>query len=180
MFKPPSALDIKSRGRFIMILNDGLYQFDGVAEGDFLLLIEKAEGFLEVFLAAIKGFVDILGIALVGERHLAIVGAKVVEDAFSEVIDTHFLDFGKGDINFAVGTHLLDESRETVTDIDILIGLVLVNLSPMGIVDNDTVSQVATLHHEYFHLLTVVVFRLALVKELGNCGAGNDTLTVRV
>ena len=151
--------------------------FDGVTEGDFLLLVEKAEGFLEVFLAAIKGFVNLFGIALVGERHLAIVGAKVVEDAVSEVIDTHFLDFGKGDINFAIGTHLLDKSRETVTDIDVLIGLVLVNLSPMGIVDDDTVSQVATLHHENFHLLAVVVFRLALVKELGKLGAGDDALT---
>ena len=56
----------------------------------------------------------------------------------------------------------------------------MVNLSPMGIVDNDTVSQVATLHHEYIHFLAVVVFRLALVKELGNFGAGNDTLTGRV
>ena len=65
---------------------------------------------------------------------------QVLEDAVCKVIDAHFLYLGEGDIDFAVGAHLLNESGETVTDVHILIGLVLVNLSPMGIVDDNSVA----------------------------------------
>ena len=67
-------------------------------------------------------------------------GLEVVQDAVSEVIDTHFLYLGQGDIDLAVRAHLLDKSLKSVTDIHLLIGLVLVNLAPMGIVDDDAVA----------------------------------------
>ena len=101
---------------------------------------------------------------------------QVLQDAVGKVINPHFLDFGKGDIHLAVGAHLLDEGREPVADVYVLVGLVLVNLSPMGIVDNDTVSQVAALHDQHIDFLAVVIIGFGVVEELGKFGASNDAL----
>ena len=145
-------------------------------EGDFLLLVQQAQSLLEVFLAAVEGFVDVIRITLVGNSHLTVMGLEVVQDAVSKVIDTHFLNLGQGDIDLAVRAHLLDKSLESVTDIYLLIGLVLVNLAPMGIVDDDAVAQVTALHHQHLDALAMIVVGLSMIEELGEFGAGNDAV----
>ena len=108
-----------------------------------MLLVEEAKGFLEVFLATVESLVDVFGVTLVGESHFAAICLEMVEDGVGEVINAHLLDFGKGDIDFPIGTHLLDKGGESVANVDFLIGLVLVDLSPVGIINDDTISQVA-------------------------------------
>ena len=103
-------------------------------------------------------------------------GLEVVQDAVSKVIDTHFLYLGQGDIDLAVRAHLLDKSLESVTDIHLLIGLVLVNLAPMGIVDDDAVAQVTALHHQHLDALAMIVVGLSMIEELGEFGAGNNAV----
>ena len=103
-------------------------------------------------------------------------GLQVVKDTVSKVIDAHLLDLGKRDIDLTVGTHLLDKGSEAVTDVHVLIGLVLVNLSPMGIVDNNAVAQVAALHHQHFHLLAVVVVGVSVIEEFGKLGTGDNAV----
>ena len=70
-------------------------EFYCVAEGDFLLLVEEAKGFLEVFLATVESLVDVFGVTLVGESHFAAISLEMVEDGVGEVINAHLLDFGK-------------------------------------------------------------------------------------
>ena len=107
-------------------------------------------------------------------------GLEVVQDAVGEVVNAHLFYLGKRDIDLAVRTHLLDIGFQTVSDIDILVDLVLVNLPPMSVVDDDTITQVTALHHQYLNALTVIVIGIGLVKEFGELGTGNDALAGRV
>ena len=101
---------------------------------------------------------------------------EVVEDAVGEVIDAHFLNLGQGDINLAVRTHLLDEGGQPVADVDVLVNLVLVNLAPMGVIDNHAVAQVAALCHQHLYFFAVVIVGVCLVEEFGEFGTGDDAV----
>ena len=50
----------------------------------------------------------------------------------------------------------------------------------MGIIDDNTVAQIAALHHKHLYFLAVVVVGLGLIKELGEFGTGDDAPACRV
>ena len=105
---------------------------------------------------------------------------EIFLNAVSKVINPHLFYLGKRDIHLAIGPHLLDKGSEAVTDVHVLIGLVLVNLSPVFIIDDYAITQVAALHYQHLDALTVIVIGLGLVKEFGKFGTGNDALAGRV
>ena len=153
---------------------------DVVSQGDLLLLVEQTQGLLEVFLAALEGFIDVIGIALVGKRHYAVMGFEIVKDAVGKVINAHLLNLGKGKVNFAIGSHLLDVGGQAVADVDVLISFILVDLTPMCIVDNDTIAQVTGLHHQHLNSLAMVIVGIGLVQELSELSTGDDAMACRI
>ena len=143
-------------------------------EADALLLVERADSLLEGLLAAPEEGVNHLGVALVVDGEVAVVGPERVEDGFGHAIDFLIAQGGEGEVDFVVFAHLLDVSLQPFAFFEALEDLVAVNHAPVAVIDDDAVADFRLVGDEDVHLLVLPVFGGHVVEELVDPRRGHD------
>ena len=143
-------------------------------EADALLLVERADSLLEGLLAAPEEGVNHLGVALVVDGEVAVVGPERVEDGFGHAIDFLIAQGGEGEVDFVVFAHLLDVSLQPFAFFEALEDLVAVNHTPVAVVDDDAVADFRLVGDEDIDFLVLPVFGRHVVEELVNPRRGHD------
>ena len=160
----------------------GLFAGDdfGVGEGDESLLVERAEGALEGFLAHSESGAYVVGGGIVSEGEpVAGCGLQLLEQLVGKVAETAFADALDGEVKLAVGAHLHDGGGEHVAGMGglLLEDLVVVELSGAAVVGNDLESEGRFLLHDGFHFLSAVVVERGGGLEVAlHLGRGHDAL----
>ena len=143
-------------------------------EADALLLVERADSLLEGLLAASEEGVNHLGVALVVDGEVAVVGPERVEDGFGHAIDFLIAQGGEGEVDFVVFAHLLDVSLQPFAFFEALEDLVAVNHTPVAVVDDDAVADFRLVGDEDIDFLVLPVFGGHVVEELVDPRRGHD------
>ena len=149
-------------------------------EADALLLVERADSLLEGLLAAPEEGVNHLGVALVVDGEVAVVGPERVEDGFGHAIDFLIAQGGEGEVDFVVFAHLLDVCLQPFAFFEALEDLVAVNHTPVAVVDDDAVADFRLVGDEDIDFLVLPVFGRHVVEELVNPRRGHDAFRERV
>lgn len=149
-------------------------------EADALLLVERADSLLEGLLAASEEGVNHLGVALVVDGEVAVVGPERVEDGFGHAIDFLIAQGGEGEVDFVVFAHLLDVSLQPFAFFEALEDLVAVNHTPVAVVDDDAVADFRLVGDEDIDFLVLPVFGGHVVEELVDPRRGHDAFRERV
>ena len=149
-------------------------------EADALLLVERADSLLEGLLAAPEEGVNHLGVALVVDGEVAVVGPERVEDGFSHAIDFLIAQGGEGEVDFVVFAHLLDVCLQPFALFEALEDLVAVNHTPVAVVDDDAVADFRLVGDEDIDFLVLPVFGGHVVEELVDPRRGHDAFRERV
>ena len=143
-------------------------------EADALLLVERADSLLEGLLAAPEEGVNHLGVALVVDGEVAVVGPERVEDGFGHAIDFLIAQGGEGEVDFVIVAHLLDVCLQSFAFFEALEDLVAVNHTPVAVVDDDAVADFRLVGDEDIDFLVLPVFGRHVVEELVNPRRGHD------
>ena len=149
-------------------------------EADALLLVERADSLLEGLLAASEEGVNHLGVALVVDGEVAVVGPERVEDGFGHAIDFLIAQGGEGEVDFVVFAHLLDVCLQPFAFFEALEDLVAVNHTPVAVVDDDAVADFRLVGDEDIDFLVLPVFGGHVVEELVDPRRGHDAFRERV
>ena len=149
-------------------------------EADALLLVERADSLLEGLLAAPEEGVNHLGVALVVDGEVAVVGPERVEDGFGHAIDFLIAQGGEGEVDFVIVAHLLDVCLQSFAFFEALEDLVAVNHTPVAVVDDDAVADFRLVGDEDIDFLVLPVFGGHVVEELVNPRRGHDAFRERV
>ena len=88
-------------------------------DGDEVLLVEVADSFLEHLLANAEEGVDFLGRTLVAQRREATIVLQVFQQGVAEIVDGLLSLLLQREVDFAVGTHLLDVCFEAVAAVQL-------------------------------------------------------------
>ena len=139
-----------------------------------MLLVERADSLLEGLLAAPEEGVNHLGVALVVDGEVAVVGPERVEDGFGHAIDFLIAQGGEGEVDFVIVAHLLDVCLQSFAFFEALEDLVAVNHTPVAVVDDDAVADFRLVGDEDIDFLVLPVFGRHVVEELVNPRRGHD------
>src|SRR5690554_2728876 len=121
-------------------------QFDTIrVDADQALLVQAADGLLEVGLADAKLGGDELRGALVAERQLAALRAQAVDNLLLQSAGGMATDRLQAEVDLAVGADLADVALLAHAPAQELEGLVLVNQPPVGVVDDGLEAQIGDL-----------------------------------
>ena len=145
-----------------------------------MLLVERADSLLEGLLAASEEGVNHLGVALVVDGEVAVVGPERVEDGFGHAIDFLIAQGGEGEVDFVVFAHLLDVCLQPFAFFEALEDLVAVNHTPVAVVDDDAVADFRLVGDEDIDFLVLPVFGGHVVEELVDPRRGHDAFRERV
>ena len=149
-------------------------------EADALLLVERADSLLEGLLAASEEGVNHLGVALVVDGEVAVVGPERVEDGFGHAIDFLIAQGGEGEVDFVVVAHLLDVSLQPFALFEALEDLVAVDHAPVAVIDDDAVADFRLVGDEDIDFLVLPVFGRYVAEELVDLRRRHDTVRERV
>src|SRR5690554_5737126 len=121
-------------------------QFDMIrVDADQALLVQAADGLLEVGLADAKLGGDELRRALVAQRQLAALFAQAIDNLLLQGAGGMATDRLQAEVDLAVGTDLADVALLAHAPAQELEGLVLVNQPPVGVVDDGLEAQIGDL-----------------------------------